>query len=127
MSAPSLSQQRVLAWLIDLLMCVGLGVCFQRLGWIASVGYWLLRDGLFDGQSLGKRVIGLKVIVQPARSPCTFKESFIRNVLWVVPVMNLVMAVSGLYALAKDSRGRHWGDRLADTEVVRAGHRRQTG
>ena len=113
-------QRRLIAWLLDGLMVVGLGMWFGGLGWLASVGYWLLRDGLFEGQSIGKRLMGLKVIVQPTQARCTFKESAIRNVLWIVPVINVLMALSGLFALLKHPPERHWGDRLAETQVVPA-------
>ena len=51
---------------------------------------------------------------------CTFKESIIRNLLWVIPVINLVMGITGFYSLSHDTKRRHWGDRLADTMVVNA-------
>ena len=58
--------------------------------------------------------------VTEARSRCTFRYSAIRNLLWVIPLVNVVMGVTGLYYLSKDRAGRHWGDRLADTRVVKA-------
>jgi len=118
--AEQLVRRRVIAWLIDGLIVLGLGNLFDGLGWLAAGGYWLLRDGLFEGQSVGKRLMDLKAIVKPRRTRCTFKASIIRNVLWVVPVINLAMALTGLYYLTKDPHGRHWGDRLADTQVVAA-------
>ena len=113
-------QRRFIAWLLDGLMVIGLGMWFGNLGWLASIAYWLARDGLFDGQSIGKRLMGLKVIVQPTQTRCTLRESAIRNVLWIVPVLNVLMAVSGLCALLTRPPERHWGDRLADTQVVPA-------
>ena len=118
---PSVVQQRIYAWIIDALICVGLGGLFGVLGWLASTGYWLFRDGLFEAQSVGKRLMGLKVSGQrSAGSRSPFLNSFLRNVLWIVPVMNLLMGITGLHALFHDSAGRHWGDRLADTRVVKA-------
>ena len=121
MSVTSLAQQRVSAWLIDLLLGLGLGLFLPGLGWWAMAAYWLVRDGLFQGQSVGKRLMGLKVVVGRARARCTVMDSIVRNVLWVIPLINLIMALVGLQTLAKDPAGRHWGDRLADTRVVRAG------
>ena len=103
-----LGRQRVLAWLIDGLMMM------------ASLGYLLLRDGLFEGQSIGKRIIGLKVIAHHPPVRCTYVDSIVRNILWLVPVVNVVMGFTGLQALVHDPRGRHWGDLLANTQVVRA-------
>ena len=121
MAKADLAQSRIYAWLIDLLLVFGLGALFATpLGWAASTIYWLIRDGLFEGQSIGKRLMGLKVVAGEARTRCTFRYSAIRNLLWVIPLVNVVMGVTGLYYLSKDRAGRHWGDRLADTRVVKA-------
>lgn len=120
MAKSTMAQQRVAAWLIDFVLVLGIGTLFHILGWIATTAYWLLRDGLFEGQSIGKRLMGLKVVAQPGKVACTFKASVIRNVLWVVPVINVIMGFAGVYALLRDPAGRHWGDRLAETRVVKA-------
>ena len=120
MAQSDLAQQRIFAWLIDFLIALGIGVLFGAVGWAASTAYWLLRDGCFEGQSIGKRLMGLKVIVGQDRTRCTLRVSAIRNLLWIIPGINVVMGLTGLYALSKDRAGRHWGDRLADTRVVRA-------
>ncbi len=110
---------RIAAALIDALLCVGLSLLLYTPGWILSTAYWLLRDGLFEGQSVGKRVMGLKVVAGAGRLRAGWKESAVRNVLWVIPLVNLVGAVAGLWYLCSDPEGRHWGDRLADTRVVK--------
>ena len=120
MAYATLAQQRIYAWLIDLLMCLGLGALFQVSGWIVSAGYWLIRDGLFEGQSIGKRLMGLKVVAGKDRTRCTLQTSVVRNLLWAVPFVNVVTAVTGWHALFHDPAGRHWGDRLAETWVVKA-------
>ena len=121
MAKTDLVRTRISAWLIDLLLVCGLGVLFSGPpGWLAGTGYWLVRDGLFDGQSIGKRLMRLKVVVGTERRRCSLLASVARNVLWVIPVVNLVMALTGLYYLSKDRGGQHWGDRLAETRVVAA-------
>ena len=118
--SPSLAQQRVSAWLIDVLLGLGLALLLRGFGWLAMAAYWLVRDGLFEGQSVGKRLMGLKVVVGRAQARCTLADSIVRNLLWVIPLVNLAMAFFGLHTLAKDPGGQHWGDRLADTRVIRA-------
>ncbi len=120
MNSAELARRRVLAWLIDFLVIIGLSLPLQWIGSVAGTLYFLLRDGLFDGQSVGKRILGLRVLVLPQERRCGFQDSAIRNVLWIIPVMNLVMALTGLQALTHDPHGRHWGDRLANTRVVSA-------
>ena len=120
MASSNLASPRMGAWLIDALLVLGIGMLFHVLGWIVTSAYWLCRDGLFEGQSVGKRLVGLKVVLQPDNRRCTIKGSVIRNVLWLVPIINVLMLITGLYALFNDPQGRHWGDRLADTQVVKA-------
>ena len=115
----TLTRRRMIACLLDFVLVLGLGGAFYVTGWAVSAAYWLLRDGLFEGQSLGKRIMGLKVVVDPGGRRCTFRASVLRNFLWVIPVMNILMALSGLYYLLTGRSGRHWGDRLAETRVVK--------
>lgn len=120
MTDRQLAWARIYAWAIDWLMVIGVSAFFYIMGWIASTAYWLLRDGLFDGQSVGKRLMGLQVLGPDGRK-ATWGVSFTRNVLWAIPFVNLAMAITGLHDLFHDPRGRHWGDRLANSEVVRVG------
>lgn len=121
MAKAELAQQRILAWLIDLSVVFGLALLFRTPGGLAGIGYVLVRDGLFgNGQSIGKRIMELKVVAGPDRLTCSFLNSVIRNVLWCIPLVNLLAALTGLYYLSTDRAGRHWGDRLADTRVVKA-------
>jgi len=120
MKQPNVSRQRILAWLIDALCVLGLSMLVGHLGALVSAVYVLLRDGLFDGQSVGKRIMGLRVVAHQDRRRCSFLDSAVRNVLWVIPIVNCVMGFTGLHYLLHDPHGRHWGDRLANTQVVRA-------
>jgi uncharacterized RDD family membrane protein YckC len=56
-----LTQRRLAAWLLDAAIAAGLISLLQGLGWLAALAYWMLRDGLFHGQSVGKRLMGLRV------------------------------------------------------------------
>jgi uncharacterized RDD family membrane protein YckC len=46
-----------------------------------AVAYWLFADG-FAGRSLGKRIIGLKVVDYKHGYPCRFGQSILRNFAW---------------------------------------------
>ena len=118
MKARPHAQTRIIAWLIDFSVACGIGGLFGPLGWVVTVGYWLLRDACFDGSSIGKRLMGLRVVRGPSQVRCRVVGSALRNFLWLVPFANVLMAGTGLYALSKDRAGRHWGDRLADTRVM---------
>jgi uncharacterized RDD family membrane protein YckC len=121
---------RAVAGFIDLLIVMALARLPDVIGFLAAVGYVLVRDGLFDRQSIGKKVIGLRVALadDPAGN-ASFRESIIRNVtlavaflLFRVPYAGwvlgpLVLAVEALAALG-DERGMRIGDLLARTSVA---------
>lgn len=114
------TQQRLLAALIDLVIVVGLSWIWL-IGWVAATAYWLLRDIALDGQSVGKRICKLKVVrLKPANAVCTWKASILRNLLLIIPLVNIVFAIAGLTTILRQADGRHWGDLIADTRVVPA-------
>lgn len=85
----------------------------QIVWWVALtilVLYLLLRDG-FRGRSIGKQILGLRVIT-PAGTGCGYVRSVVRNVPLVVPVWNLVELV-----LVLAGRPRT-GDLIARTTVA---------
>jgi uncharacterized RDD family membrane protein YckC len=124
---------RTVAAFIDLLIVIGLARLPDVIGFLAATGYILVRDGLFDHQSVGKKVIGLRVesADEPGRA-ISFRESIIRNMplavaflLFRVPYAGWMLGplVLGVEALAVigDERGMRIGDLLARTCAVQAG------
>ena len=51
------------------------------IGIVAAILYLLFQDGLTNGQSWGKKIVKTKVIHSRTTAPCTFGQSFIRNLL----------------------------------------------
>jgi uncharacterized RDD family membrane protein YckC len=124
---------RTVAGFIDLLIVIGLARLPDVIGYLAAVGYILVRDGLFNQQSAGKRIIGLRVVSadDPGKA-LSFRESIIRNMplavaflLFRIPYAGwilgpLVLGVEALAALG-DERGMRIGDLLARTYAAQAG------
>lgn len=81
------------------------------------LGYFLTKDALRDGQSLGKRWRHLKVVGETGE-PCRRRQSLVRNVILVIP---FVMWIEVLLVLFRPD-GRRLGDLLAKTWVVDASH-----
>src|SRR5512137_1671527 len=106
---------RTVAGFIDLLIVIGAARLPDVIGLLAAVGYILVRDGLFAQQSVGKKVIGLRVVSadEPGRG-VSFRESIIRNMplaaaflLFGIPYAGwvlgpLVLGVEGLAALGDE-------------------------
>ena len=85
----------------------------------AAACYVVLRDALFaPGQSVGKFMFGLHVIHVRTQRPCTRIRSIARNVMFLVPGLNVVAVVLESMTIVTDSQGERLGDRLAETQVV---------
>lgn len=77
--------------------------------------YLFLADGLPNGQSLGKRMAQTRVIDAATGKPCTYWQSFVRNlVLWFLGPIDWIFILG--------DRRRRLGDMVAGTIVVPAGH-----
>ena len=121
---------RTIAGLVDILLIIGLARLPDVFGFLSAAGYILLRDGLLDGRSIGKKFIGLRVMLSenPTHS-VTYRESIIRNVpfvisffLFLIPYAGwifgpLILGIEFLTALG-DNAGMRIGDMLARTYVI---------
>jgi len=115
-------QSRGVAFLIDLFLYSllhfgGPALGFGILGGFLAVLYITFRDGLFGGQSLGKKVLGIRVVHRDGR-PISFVDSSFRNVLFIIYLLlPLAIAVEAV-AATRDPERRRLGDRIGKTCVV---------
>jgi uncharacterized RDD family membrane protein YckC len=121
---------RAIAGLIDLLIIIGLARLPEVFGYMSATGYILIRDGLLDRRSIGKRLLGLRVVSSEEPGPAaSWRESIIRNVplvvayfLFLIPYAGWVLGPLALGAecltALGDERGMRIGDLLARTRVV---------
>ena len=121
---------RAVAGFIDLLLVIAMARLPDVIGFLAVIGYILVRDGLFSQQSVGKKVIGLRVALtdDPGKA-AAFRESIIRNIplavaylLFLIPYAGwilgpLALGIEALTAMG-DERGMRIGDLLARTSVA---------
>ncbi|MCB0326005.1 MAG: RDD family protein [Bdellovibrionales bacterium] len=110
--------------------------------WLLLAGaYIACADGLFKGQSIGKRIVGLRTleIIDPVdhkTQACSYLASAIRNSPFVlmlflgkIPLLNILFwLVGGLFVLVEmyfiytDEESTRIGDIYAKTQVVEADH-----
>lgn len=81
-----------------------------------GVLYTLTRDG--GGRSVGKRLAGLTIIHLASHRPISRGRAIMRNVLWIIPVMNLVILVLDILLVMSRTDRRRVGDLVADTRVI---------
>ena len=121
---------RAVAGLVDLLLIIGLARLPDVIGFLSAAGYILIRDGLFDRRSIGKKLIGLRVVSLEDSGPAsTYRDSIIRNVPFVLAYFLFLIPYAGwiigplavgaecLVAIG-DKSGMRIGDMLAKTQVV---------
>ena len=100
-----------------LTMTAGIAAGVLTLAYLAWLVYFLIKDGLRGGQSVGKRWRHLRVITERG-DPCSRWQSFVRNVILVIPFVAWAEVVVMLWR----SDGRRFGDLLAKTCVVACEH-----
>ena len=77
---------------------------------VGAVLYFLLQDGLPNGQSLGKILMRIQVIDERTGKPCGFGQSVLRNAFLFLGLIDVLFMLSG--------RRQRLGDRVAHTLVV---------
>jgi uncharacterized RDD family membrane protein YckC len=127
---------RALSWLIDvgamaalsaaaMLFASAAGVVFAGLAtavyfvlaFLIQWGYGAVLEWRWHGQTLGKRVVGLRVL-QDNGTAITFVQAAVRNLVRIVDILPGTYLTGGVTALL-DRRGRRLGDIAAGTVVVR--------
>jgi uncharacterized RDD family membrane protein YckC len=77
------------------------------------VGYYLFSDALPNGQSLGKKLLGMSVIDERSYLNCNLYQSFMRNI--TTPFLNVLDWIFIFFGSRK-----RLGDMLASTIVIRS-------
>jgi uncharacterized RDD family membrane protein YckC len=77
-----------------------------------GVAYYLFSDAMPNGQSLGKKLLGMSVIDERGYLNCNLYQSFIRNI--TTPFLNILDWIFIFFGSRK-----RLGDMLASTIVIR--------
>jgi uncharacterized RDD family membrane protein YckC len=120
---------RVIAKSIDFIIIGALLEAIPRIGYFAGLAYLLIGDGLFDGRSIGKRLMGLRVVLYETGEICTLKASVIRNFTFVagyilmrIPLIGFIFPLVVLFfegmLLIGNEKGMRLGDEIAKTQVI---------
>ena len=93
----------------------GIAALGLLIGFILPLLYFFLLEGLWDGYTVGKKVMGIKVVKEDG-SPCTLGASVIRNLLRIID--SFFYYAVGFIFMASSDRRQRLGDRVAGTVVV---------
>jgi uncharacterized RDD family membrane protein YckC len=124
---------RLIGKAIDLVIVIALANLLYPAGPLAAFLYLLICDGLKGGQSLGKKVVGLRVTNTTTGKEADFKDSIIRNSTVAIPVLFFMVPLVGwilwivigipilaieLYLMTRLDQQARLGDTMADTKVA---------
>lgn len=120
---------RVIARFIDILVTLLLARLPDYVGFLAGITYIGVADGLMGGRSIGKRVIGLRVLYSKDGRSADYRASILRNspmgllfMLFYIPFVGWVISCLGLcfelLLIIGSPEGRRLGDEIAATVVV---------
>lgn len=123
---------RVIAKALDFIIVAAMAEVVPKAGFYAGISYLLISDGLFNGRSLGKRLIGLRVTSIAADSsdgPCSMKQSIIRNapfgagfllniLPWIGWIFIVFISTLEFLILLGSKEGMRFGDEIAKTAVL---------
>jgi uncharacterized RDD family membrane protein YckC len=125
---------RVVAKVLDFIIIYSALEIIPRAGFFAGLAYLLISDGLFDGRSLGKKLIGLRVVSAGRFTSCTFRDSILRNSIfgigflfynwigWIIVI--IIASLEFIFLLGSNNRIRI-GDELAKTIVLESSQAKQ--
>jgi uncharacterized RDD family membrane protein YckC len=88
---------------------IGIVFMLAAIGW--SFFYYFFSDGFSGGQSYGKRALGMHVIDAKTGAPCSFGQSFLRNLL-----LAILGPIDWIFIFGE--RHQRLGDMAAGTVVI---------
>lgn len=118
---------RTVAKLLDFIIIYAALEIVPKAGFFAGLAYLLIGDGLFEGQSIGKKLIRLRVVSADTLRPCTFRDSILRNSTFAIGflfynwtgwvLVGIIAALEFIFLLGSSNRTRI-GDELAKSIVI---------
>ena len=120
---------RTVAKILDFIIIAAAAEIVPKAGFYAGLTYLLIGDSLFDGKSLGKKLVGISVISTVSQKPCTIRDSIIRNsifgvgyffskFLWFGWIFVLVISAFEFIVLLGNKEHMRLGDEMAKTLVL---------
>ncbi len=89
---------------------------------LVVIGYRVVMETLTRGRTLGKMVLGLKV-VRDDGSSIRFRQALVRSLLWFfVDFAPWFAACPGIVASLMNKQGKRFGDMVSGTVVIRERH-----
>ena len=120
---------RTAAKILDFILIAAVIEIIPRVGFYAGFAYLLLGDGLFEGRSIGKKLIKIKVVSAETDTSISFRDSILRNstfaagyllllVPWIGWIFLFCVSVLEFILILGSKDGMRLGDEIAKTVVI---------
>ncbi|HEY5038127.1 MAG TPA: RDD family protein [bacterium] len=86
------------------------------IGWLISIVYETVLLSQWNGQTIGKKVLGIRVTTTSGGS-LDWMKAFIRSISKILSALVLLL---GYFWMLWDGESQTWHDKIADTIVVKA-------
>jgi len=96
----------------------GVYFLFVMAVWLGIFTYILFKDAFFNGQSIMKKILGLRVVSVKTQIKCRWYQSLIRNIILFISPISLIELLMVIF----NPSGRRLGDLLAGTIVIDSRH-----
>lgn len=120
---------RTISKILDIVLIAAVMEILPKSGFFAGLIYLLIGDGLFEGSSIGKKIVGIKVLSKKTNISCNFRDSILRNSIlgvgflfckigWIGWIIFFIFLVFEFIILIGSSEKMRIGDEIAGTIVV---------
>ncbi len=123
---------RIVAKGLDFLLVIAVVEVIPKIGFYIGALYLLAGDSFFDRRSIGKRLLGLKVLsIKEEGKSSPIKDSILRNItvffsllLWAIPLIGwiflaAIIIIEVIIMMGNEEKMRI-GDEIAGTIVIEA-------
>jgi uncharacterized RDD family membrane protein YckC len=105
----------IIVGVISLILRLVLGTSGQALGLLVGLAYTTYLEGGTTGQSIGKRVLGIRVVDAQSGGPIGYGRGAIR---WLVGIVSAIPIFLGYLWMLWDGEKQTWHDKASTSYVV---------
>ena len=105
----------VILFVMQAILALALKGVGQGLGTLLGIAYFVYLDGSPSGQTIGKRMVGIRVIDFGTGGPIGYGRALVR---WLVGIVAALACLIGYFWMLWDPERQTWFDKAANSVVV---------
>lgn len=105
----------IIVGIISLILRLVLGSTGQLVGALVGLAYTAYLEGGATGQSIGKRVLGIRVVDTRTGGPIGYGRGAVR---WLVAIVSAIPIFLGYFWMLWDGEKQMWHDKASTSYVV---------